>query len=256
MFDTRAMQAHFGRAAAIYDEKAVLQRQVLEEALPVIAPHWGQGARIIDIGSGTGLLAAESQKRSYGWQVTGCDIAYGMCEYARRQGYASINADAHHLPFADGVFDGACSSLMLQWAVEPREVFNEMARVTRPNSYSLITTFTKGSMTELQEAFKSVDTRPHTTPFRSMNEWGMDASSAGFAVKKLQERRVVEYYASTLELMRAIKSIGAGNKLAGRRRPLTRAQLAQVEEAYRSAFARPEGLPLTWKILTLLLYKK
>lgn len=257
MFDIRALRSHFGRAAATYDEKAVLQRRVLEEALQVIVPHWPQGSHILDIGSGTGLLSGASKTQGYGWQVTGCDIAYGMCEHATRQGYVSINADAHRLPFAGEVFDGACSSLMLQWASQPRDVFAEMARVTRPGSYSIITTFTKGSMAELQEAFKVVDSRSHTTVFAGMRDWGMDASSAGFSIKKLQERTVVEYYTNTLELMHGIKSIGAGNKLvASKRRSLTRTQLALVEKTYREQFGTPEGLPLSWKILTLLLYKK
>lgn len=255
MFDTQALQAHFSRAAQYYDERAILQRTILEDALQVIAPHWKEGAHIADIGSGTGWLAAASA--ACGWQITGCDIAYGMCRYASGQGYRAVNGDAHLLPFADGSFDGACSSLMLQWANDPQRVFKEMERILRLGSYSIITTFSKGSLQELQHAFKAIDSRLHTTPFRAMEEWAMDASQAGFSVKRLHERTMMEYYPDTLRLMHAIKGIGAGNKLSGGiRRSLSRRQLNVLEEAYQNAYATPEGLPLTWKVLTLLLYKK
>jgi malonyl-CoA O-methyltransferase len=257
MYDRRKVQADFGNAASVYDDKAILQKQILLEALDMAAIKWPASGFIADIGSGTGMLPRMARNRGYAWEIIGADMAYGMCAFAASKGFAAVNSDAENLPFKNDMFDGVFSSLMLQWANNPKAAFAEMHRILKPGGYAVITTFTQGTLKELQASFKAVDGQTHTSHFRNMMEWGADASAAGFAIKQMQEKTHTEYYDNTRGITQNLKAIGAKHKPSAEKSgSLTKAQFAQFEEEYQTRFNTDKGLPVTWKVLTLVLYKK
>jgi SAM-dependent methyltransferase len=98
--------------------------------LRLLAPE--PGARILDVGCGTGYftrrLAAE------GYEVTGADPDPAMLAYARahrggREDY--VLADGRSLPFSDGEFDYCISITALCFIPDERAALGEMARVCR-----------------------------------------------------------------------------------------------------------------------------
>lgn len=94
----------------------------------------------LDVGTGPGYVAAEVARARPGLQVIGLDLAAHMVEKAGR--YAAWvgldgralwpQADGHHLPFADHVFDLVLSSFAMHHWNDPLLVLNEMARVLKP----------------------------------------------------------------------------------------------------------------------------
>lgn len=89
------------------------------------------GARVVDVGCGTGIVAEELVKR--GCRVTGVDISEPMLERARaRVPQASLLvARAEALPFSRADFDAATSAQAFHWFDQPRALA-ELARVVRP----------------------------------------------------------------------------------------------------------------------------
>jgi ubiquinone/menaquinone biosynthesis C-methylase UbiE len=97
------------------------------------------GKRILDIGSGTGVLLHKLggllQPRG---EVLGVDLSETMVHEAtqRAQGAAGIvrfeRQDAMALSFRDNSFDGAMSSVVFQHLPDPEQALNEMVRVTKP----------------------------------------------------------------------------------------------------------------------------
>jgi SAM-dependent methyltransferase len=89
------------------------------------------GARVVDVGCGTGLVAEELIKR--GCCVTGLDISEPMLERARaRVPQATfLVAHAEALPFPVAAFDAATSAQAFHWFDQPRALA-ELARVVRP----------------------------------------------------------------------------------------------------------------------------
>ncbi|GHF31507.1 MULTISPECIES: methyltransferase domain-containing protein [Streptomyces] len=90
------------------------------------------GQRFLDVGAGTGetvlALAAES-----GAQAVAADLSLTMAAAMRAGGVRGpVVADAHHLPFREGSFDGAWADLVLQHVADPARVVDEMLRVVRP----------------------------------------------------------------------------------------------------------------------------
>jgi demethylmenaquinone methyltransferase / 2-methoxy-6-polyprenyl-1,4-benzoquinol methylase len=103
----------------------------------------GKGARILDIGCGTGVLEARYQLG--GSQVVGIDITKGMLRLAQRKGLDSLSlnlADAEHLPFRDASFDLVVSCYVPKYC-DTRRFVEELARVLKPGGSVAVYDFTR-----------------------------------------------------------------------------------------------------------------
>jgi ubiquinone/menaquinone biosynthesis C-methylase UbiE len=99
-----------------------------------------EGNRVLDIGCGTGLNLAHLRAAvGPGGEVVGIDLTPEMLDLARsrgdRGGWRNVElrvADAARLPFEDGSFDGACSTLAFSVIPEWERALGEAWRVLRP----------------------------------------------------------------------------------------------------------------------------
>jgi demethylmenaquinone methyltransferase/2-methoxy-6-polyprenyl-1,4-benzoquinol methylase len=97
----------------------------------------GSNARVLDVATGTGLVAQELVHR-YGCTVVGIDQSPEMLSAARarlgRAGGLTANVslmegEAERLPFADGEFDHLTFTYLLRYVDDPAATLNELARV-------------------------------------------------------------------------------------------------------------------------------
>ncbi len=89
---------------------------------------------MLDVATGTGLVAAELLRR--GFDVTGLDQSPEMLAVARRrfgERVELIEAPADTLPFEDRTFDHLTFTYLLRYVDDPRATLLELARVVRPN---------------------------------------------------------------------------------------------------------------------------
>jgi demethylmenaquinone methyltransferase/2-methoxy-6-polyprenyl-1,4-benzoquinol methylase len=96
--------------------------------------------RVLDVATGTGLVAAELVRR-YGCRVVGLDQSEEMLARARRrlarephlgQKIELVRGEAERLPFADGEFDGLTTAYLFRYVEDPAATIRELARVVRP----------------------------------------------------------------------------------------------------------------------------
>lgn len=103
---------------------------------PALADTAGvtSGMRVVDIGSGPGGLTRELVARVGASQVAAIDPAPQFVAACRERHPGADVRDgvAEELPWADGEFDAALSSLVLGFMRDPDQGVREMARVTRP----------------------------------------------------------------------------------------------------------------------------
>jgi demethylmenaquinone methyltransferase/2-methoxy-6-polyprenyl-1,4-benzoquinol methylase len=91
------------------------------------------GGHVLDVATGTGLVAAELLRRGYG--VTAVDQSPGMLDVARRRfgdTVELVEASAENLPFEDATFDHLTATYLLRYVADPGATVAELARVTRP----------------------------------------------------------------------------------------------------------------------------
>ncbi len=96
--------------------------------------------RVLDVATGTGLVAAELVRRS-GCTVVGVDQSPAMLARAQARLDADpqlaarctlVRAQAEALPFSDGEFDALTFTYLLRYVDDPSTTLRELARVVRP----------------------------------------------------------------------------------------------------------------------------
>jgi demethylmenaquinone methyltransferase/2-methoxy-6-polyprenyl-1,4-benzoquinol methylase len=97
------------------------------------------GDRVLDVATGTGLVAAELVRR-YGCSVVGLDQSEEMLAGARARLRTSprlagsvelVRGEAERLPFADREFDALTFTYLLRYVDDPAGTLGELARVVR-----------------------------------------------------------------------------------------------------------------------------
>jgi demethylmenaquinone methyltransferase/2-methoxy-6-polyprenyl-1,4-benzoquinol methylase len=101
-----------------------------------IAPRPGQ--RVLDVATGTGMVAAELLSRC-DCTVVGIDQSADMlgaarARFAHESRVELVEGEAEKLPFADGSFDALTVTYLLRYVEDPRATVAELARVLRPGA--------------------------------------------------------------------------------------------------------------------------
>jgi SAM-dependent methyltransferase len=114
----------------------------------------GGARRVLDVGCGTGAMAADAVTRWATVEVEGVDASAGMLEIATA-GRASLPPDARSrlryrqaladaLPYEDGVFDVVLSAFVLQLVPSRFRALREMRRVLRVGGRLAYVTWLRG----------------------------------------------------------------------------------------------------------------
>lgn len=105
--------------------------------------HLKPASRVLDVGSGPGVLAAEVARRIPSGNVTGFDASTDRLTEARKN-FAELNnaetqsGEAVALPFDDGSFDFIYCRFLLEYLQDRAKAVAEMARVCRSGGTVLL----------------------------------------------------------------------------------------------------------------------
>ena len=91
------------------------------------------GARVLEVGSGLGLLAADVANAVADVQVVGVEISAAQIAAApAHQRVTYVQGDAHTLDFPSASFDVVYARYLLEHVADPQRVAREMRRVAKP----------------------------------------------------------------------------------------------------------------------------
>jgi len=96
--------------------------------------------RVLDVGCGTGLLAARLRREIGSKCIVGCDFSRGMLEHAARRHNAPalVQGTALRLPFRDASFDAIVSTEAFHWFPDQGAALREFRRVVAPKGRILV----------------------------------------------------------------------------------------------------------------------
>ena len=151
---SQVMEARADRARNFFDavgpEWDALRKVFHDDALRsrAVAHLLPAGLRVADIGTGTGILAAELAR--LGMQVIAVDNSPRMLEAARdklrAEGLGGVElraGEAGALPIEDGELDAAFAHMVLRYLPSPTDAIREMARVLKPGGGLVIVDFVR-----------------------------------------------------------------------------------------------------------------
>lgn len=149
-----------------------------------------RGGRVLDAGTGAGLLAGMLVRRGY--RVVASDLGFDSLHRAgnRLDGLGLpaklVLGDLYRLPFADGSFDAAAVSEVLEHLETPEAALAELARVLRPGGVLAVSTPYREIIPETLcihcNRKTPVNAHLHSLDGRSM---GALLESAGFRVRRI-----------------------------------------------------------------------
>jgi ubiquinone/menaquinone biosynthesis C-methylase UbiE len=176
-FLRRPLRSQFDRLAPVWEEMrsadAFAPVQAALERLPE-PPR-----RVLDLGTGTGLVARLVAARFPDAAVIGVDISERMIEQARRRTEsARVSyqvADAEHLPFEDRAFDLVTLGNMIPF-------FDELARIVASGGRVLFA-FSAGPETPIYVSFERLRDELGRRGFAEFTELSAGRGTAVLAVK-------------------------------------------------------------------------
>lgn len=215
------MREDFARAAASYDEAAVLARETgrrLAERLQwvKIAPR-----RVADIGCATGDGIRELQVRYPAAFPLAVDFALPMLHAVRARSPwlqrlrgrspAAVNADVRALPLAAGSVDLVWSNLMLHWLADPLPAFREVHRILAVGGLFSFAMLGPDTLKELRAAGASA-----LRGFADMHDVGDQLLAAGFAEPVMDMEMITFAYGRRRQLLADQRHLGVRDGLLGR----------------------------------------
>jgi len=215
------MRADFSRAAASYDEAAVLAREVggrMAARLDIVklAPK-----RFADVGCATGDGVRELQRRYPDALPLAIDFARPMLQAVksrvpllqRLRGRTPrlVNADVRALPLATDSLDLAWSNLVLHWLDDPQPAFRELHRVLGVGGLLTFATLGPDTLKQLRAAGATSLRR-----FPDMHDLGDLLVAAGFADPVMDMEMITLAYRSPRRLLADQRHLGVRDGLLGR----------------------------------------
>lgn len=231
--DKQQLRRAFDRAAASYDQAAVLQREVCDRMLSRLDYIKYSPKNIVDAGCGTGYAQPELAKRYPAGNFFAVDIALSMLLQARpdkkgwRRWLSGFGNKIHYLcgdierfPLKDAYVGMVWSNLAIQWCHDLNQTFAEIYRVLEVDGVFMFSTFGPDTLKELRQAFAHTDNYQHVNQFTDMHDIGDLLVHNGFATPVMDMEYITLTYDDVESVMRDLKAIGAHYVSRNRRQGL------------------------------------
>lgn len=263
----RRIRRAFDRAAATYDDAAVLQREISQRLWEQLEVMQLTPTRILDAGCGTGASLGRFAERWPDARVLGLDLSEAMLRRACGQRSASavphwlrallrrppsatpLCADLARLPLRADSLDLVWSNLALQWVDDLETAFREFYRVLRPGGLLLFSSFGPDTLRELRAAFAGLDGYTHVNRFADMHDVGDALVHAGFSNPVMAMETLTLTYDDLATLLRDLKGIGAQTVREVPRPGLMGRREWQHLRANYESFRRDGRLPATYEVV-------
>jgi len=198
--------------------------QMIDELEVQVTAPYARGARVLELGCGTGLILARVAEIAE--EAVGIDLSEGMAQRARDRGLDVHIGSVCDLPFQDDEFDLTYSFKVLAHIPDIDAAVREAARVTRPGGHLLLEFYNPWSLRYL--AKKLAGPQPISddrTEADILTRW-----DSPLAIPKLLPPNVelVDYYG-----IRVLTPVAAAHRIPWVARGLSRAELLATHSPLR-----------------------
>jgi len=222
----RDVQQGFDRVAAGFDDADFVHRATFDELLQRLSPVKIQPGNILDLGCATGAGSKQLARRYRGSRVINLDASFAMLQRVKQRRTllmkpSVLQGDALRIPLQGQSVDLVFANMLLPWIDDLPACLSEIARVLREDGVFAFATLGPDSLSEIREAWYSIDEDWHVNAYPDMHDIGDALIRANLRDPVLDVDHLTVTYRDTDALYRDLSSAGARNCLHGRRQTLT-----------------------------------
>ncbi len=220
------VRRRFDRVATEFNEADFVHRVTFDELLQRLAPVVIRPRHILDLGCATGTGSKQLAHRFRRSRVISLDASFAMLQRTKQRRPlftkpSALQGDASRIPLKDGSIDLVFANMLLPWIDDLPACFSDIARILPAGGLFAFATFGPDSLSEIREAWHSIDDHWHVNAYPDMHEIGDALIRAGLRDPVLDVDHLTVTYRNTDALYRDLTSAGARNCLRGRRQTLT-----------------------------------
>lgn len=139
------IRSYYDEFSKSYDRsRQSAYHQMIDELELDVAARYAHGARVLELGCGTGLILERVAKVAS--EAVGVDFSEGMAQRARARGLDVRISDICSLPFEDARFDLTYAFKVLAHVPDVAGAIREAVRVTRPGGHLLLELYNPWSL--------------------------------------------------------------------------------------------------------------
>ena len=211
----RQISKRFSEAAEYYHDNAEIQREIASDTAKLIGP--GLRGRCLDLGCGSGFLAADLAQNNPELRVVGIDLAPGMIELAQK-----LYREIPNLSFLVGdcssdltqrEMNFLVSSSSLQWMFPFEEALQRWAEALAPGGLMALSFMVPGTLAELRVARERVTGSKMADELPTLNEVAATISKLGLEVPRKFVKNYRATYAGVDELLADLRGLGVNAPL-------------------------------------------
>ncbi|MBI2021834.1 methyltransferase domain-containing protein [Candidatus Daviesbacteria bacterium] len=159
------------------------------QVIPNLIPHLSKRDKILDIGSGTGIISKIIKKKLNSNNITLTDIDYNeICDE-----YPVIIFDGKNLPFKKNQFTKSLLITVLHHSSDPRRLLREAKRVTSGEIIIMEDVFTDilgRTITFIGDCLVNFELHPFSRNHTTL-EWVKIFQKEGFKIKSVKEFKLI-----------------------------------------------------------------
>lgn len=246
------VRQRFDAAATTYRETASVQQQLAEllaGQLAQFVPH--PVRRVLDAGSGTGLLTARLSCLFPEASLTALDLSLGMIEQGRQRLDPSIlwrHEDLlHHRP--PQPYDLVAGSSSLHWIESPEAAATRLHELLAPQGWLGQVIMVAGTLGELHHSrTRCLPGLSARRPMADESTWRDALIGQGLILRHEQLIVRTLYLPSASDVLRMLHRQGVtSGTLSRASRALTRGELKRLCETYEAEYREERGVPVTYR---------
>ncbi len=250
----------FNQSALLYDNSAVLAREIGKRLLDHVELLKLQPARTLDLGAGTGFAGNDLRRLFPKTTLISLDIADALLRanpwrprpwwhFDSPDVRALVCADAERIPLQSGSMGLIWSNLMLPWCSLDL-VLREVHRVLEPEGLFIFSSLGPDSLKELRGAFAELsDGHAHVHDFVDMHDIGDALVHTGFVDPVMDREDLKATYRDLGALVQDLRQTGGSNALKKRQRGLMGRHRWNTLTASYERLRKDGVLPATFEVV-------
>lgn len=226
------VRKNFSKSSHNYDNYAIVQKHMANELMENFAENFSE-LKILEIGSGTGILTEKLIKKFPNSKITLLDISSSMIEICKGKfgdRLIYLVEDAEKFEFKEK-FDLIISNATFQWFNNLEETIINYKKKLNSGGKIFFSTFAQGTYKELNESFISVSKEyKYSQNFKSEEQ----LKKLG---KIIKSECYYEEFPSLLDFLKSIKGIGAQSSLENKKN-ISYGIIKKVEKEYLKNYGK------------------